>query len=132
MEKPRVHNFAERLPERFPGQVKLNEPLRDYTTYHVGGPAAALCSPATRQDLQRLVAECSGENIPFFILGSGSNLLVHDSGVQMVVIRLDRCCSEITHQGYEVYAGSGALVSALVGYCEENNLAGLDFMSGIP
>ena len=132
MPDQKLQKFAERLQKRYPAQVKLSEPLKDYTTYRVGGAAAALVIPATRQELQQMVRECFREEIPYFILGSGSNILVHDSGVEAIVIRLNKCCSEIHHKGNAVYAGAGASVESLVQYCEENALAGLEFMSGIP
>ncbi len=132
MPDQKLQKFAQRLQKRFPAQVKLNEPLKNYTTYRVGGPAAALVTPATRQELQQMVRECFREEIPYFILGSGSNILVHDAGLEMIVIRLSECCSEIHHKGNAVYAGAGAPVEALVQFCEENGLAGLEFMSGIP
>lgn len=124
--------MAVRLWNHYPERVKLNEPLRHYTTYKVGGPATALCFPANTEELQDILSLCHQENVPVYILGSGSNILVHDKGIDMVVIRLSECCSEIRHKENIVYAGAGLLVSQLVEYCERNDLAGLEFMSGIP
>lgn len=127
-----IQKFSEELRNRFPDQVRLNERLRGHTSYGVGGPATAFCQPATQEELQNIIKDCHAEKIPYFILGSGSNVLVHDSGLNVIVINLEKCCAGLYHENRELYAGAGVLVSDLVKYCEENNLAGLDFMSGIP
>jgi UDP-N-acetylmuramate dehydrogenase len=124
--------FAVGLWNRYPNRVSLNEPLCNYTTYRVGGPATALCFPESKEELQDIISSCHTNDIPFFILGGGSNILVHDNGLNMIVLHLKECCSEIFLQDKRIYAGAGVLVSDLVGYCEEHSLAGLDFMSGIP
>ncbi len=127
-----VHEMAVQLWNHYPERVKLNEPLKYYTTYKVGGPAAALCFPASREELQDILALCHQEKVPVYILGSGSNVLVHDNGIERIVISLSDCCSEISHEDSTVYAGAGLLVSHLVEFCEAHDLSGLEFMSGIP
>jgi UDP-N-acetylmuramate dehydrogenase len=127
-----IKEFAVGLWNRYSSRVLLNEPLDKYTTYRVGGPATALCFPGSKEELQDIISSCHRNNIPFFILGGGSNILVHDNGLNMIVLNLKECCSEIFLQDKRVYAGAGVLVSDVVCYCEEHNLAGLDFMSGIP
>jgi UDP-N-acetylmuramate dehydrogenase len=127
-----IHEYAVELWNHYPGRVFLNEPLRKYTTYKVGGPAAAFCIPQNRDELQEILSMCDKNGMPVHILGSGSNILVHDNGIDKVVIKLDQCCSELYHRENVLYAGAGVLVSELVRYCEEHELAGLDFMSGIP
>jgi len=126
------HELAVELWNHYPDRVLLNELLRKHTTYKVGGPATALCIPRDREELQDMLSFCTDNEVPVFILGSGSNILVHDRGLEQVVIKLDHCCSELYHRGTDLYAGAGILVSQLVAYCEEHELAGLDFMSGIP
>jgi len=127
-----VKQTAALLAERFPMRVRLNEPLKNHTTYKVGGPAAAICIPASRAELQEILKFCHQQQAAVYLLGSGSNILVHDQGVDMLVFRLNKCCSEISHTDNLVYAGAGVLVAELVKYCEKHNLAGLDFMAGIP
>ncbi len=126
------HELAVELWNHYPDRVSLNEPLKKHTTYKVGGPATALCIPHEREELQDMLSFCAENDLPVFILGSGSNVLVHDRGLEQVVVKLDRCCAELYHRETELYAGAGILVSQLVSYCEEQELAGLDFMSGIP
>lgn len=128
----KVKEFAVELWNRYSDDVMLNEPLNKYTTYQVGGPASVICSPKSKEKLQEIIIYCKESDIPFFILGGGSNILVHDDGLDLIVIKLNECCSEITHTGNLIYTGAGVTVSDLVRYCEEHELAGLDFMSGIP
>ena len=132
MKKDRLQEFIEDLSHLFPEQVELDVPLAPLTTYQVGGPAKALVYPKSREVLQQVLKRCHQENIPIFILGGGSNILVHDDGLDAVVISLQKCCAELFRRDQQVYAGAGVMVSELVEYCEANDLAGLEFMSGIP
>jgi UDP-N-acetylmuramate dehydrogenase len=116
----------------YPDQVQLGIPLAPFTTYKVGGLALAFVYPKKRDILQRVLQMCFNETIPIYILGSGSNVLINDSGLEAVVISLIDCCDEMNHVGKTVFVGSGVLVSQLVSYCEKLGFAGLDFMSGIP
>jgi UDP-N-acetylmuramate dehydrogenase len=120
------------LAERFPSRIRLMEPLKNYTTYRVGGPATAVCQPANRAELQEMLKFCYQQRAKVYLLGSGSNILIHDQGVDMLVFRLSQCCAELSQTDDLVYVGAGVLVSELVNYCEQHNLAGLDFMAGIP
>jgi len=132
MRREELHRLVDQLQEEYPDRVKVNELLKNHTTYQVGGPASALCFPANRGELQRMLQKCTQAGTPVFILGSGSNILVNDAGLDMVVIHLSDCCAELYHQGNDLYAGAGIPVSELVNYCETYDLAGLDYMSGIP
>ncbi len=127
-----VKEFAFELRNRFSNDLVLGEPLKKHTTYQVGGPATAMCFPKSKEKLREIVISCSDNDIPFFILGGGSNILVHDDGLDQIVIKMNECCSEIRQMGNQIYAGASVLVSHLVRFCEEHGLAGLDFMSGIP
>ncbi|GAB4334888.1 MAG: UDP-N-acetylmuramate dehydrogenase [Calditrichia bacterium] len=125
-------DILKELERRFGEQVRFNVPLAPYTTYRVGGPAMAYSEPESRADLQALVRFAHEHNLSVFILGGGANILVSDRGVEALVIRLNRCCNELERKGNEVRVGSGVTVKKLVEFCEAENLAGLDFMSGIP
>ena len=128
----KIHEVTMGLRNKNSGRVLFNEELKYHTTYKVGGPAAVLCLPVSLEELQEVICTCNKSLVPVFILGSGSNILVHDRGLDKVVIKLDRCCSELHHDNGMLYAGAGTLVSDVVKYSEEHQLAGLDFMSGIP
>lgn len=77
------------------GRVLTDEPLADYTTYRIGGPAAALVEPASAEDVVHAVRFCADRGLRWLPLGLGSNVLVLDAGYQGVVIRLGKGLSEI-------------------------------------
>ena len=128
----RFREAARELQKKWPKDVRLNVPLAPMVGYRVGGPADALAEPRNREQLQEMLRFCATHQVPVFILGEGANLLIADEGVPGVVIRLRRCCQELYHEGTRVYVGTGRLVSELVEYCETHDLAGIEFMSGIP
>jgi UDP-N-acetylmuramate dehydrogenase len=130
--KKSIHQTTAFLAKRFPSRVRLREWLKNYTSYQVGGPAAALCLPGNQTELQEMLQICNQQQTPVYLLGGGSNILVHDQGLDMVVLQLSNCCSELSHHNHLVYVGAGVLLSDLVEYCERNNLAGLDYLAGIP
>ena len=124
--------FWQELKRRFGDQCCLKESLSRYTAYRVGGPADALVVPQTVAALQWLVQYCRQHRVPYRVLGSGTNVLVHDAGYRGVIVLLKDCCGQIQQQGTQLYVGAGVMVSDLVAYCERQRLAGLHFMSGIP
>ncbi len=124
--------FARRLKRDFPDICRLNEPLAPYTSYRVGGPADVLVVPERVEELEQIVRRCLQESVPYFILGKGANILVHDAGFRGVVILLEKCCHQLFHRNGMLYVGAGVTVKELVEYCEAEGLAGLDYMSGIP
>ncbi|MCT4634735.1 MAG: UDP-N-acetylmuramate dehydrogenase [Rickettsiales bacterium] len=105
--------------------------LSNVTWFRVGGPADILFKPADIEDLIYFLQEKS-PNIPYMVLGVGSNLLVRDGGIRGVVIRLGKEFTNITHEGNELVVGAGALDVNVSQYCLENNLEGLEFLSGVP
>jgi UDP-N-acetylmuramate dehydrogenase len=128
----RIKKIGQTLKKMYPDQVQLERQLAPFTTYKVGGPALVFVRPKKRDVLQGVLQMCHNERIPIYVLGSGSNVLINDSGLKAVVFRLLDCCVEINHVGETVFVGSGVLVSKLVSYCEKLGFAGIDFMSGIP
>jgi len=121
-----------RLNNEFPDSSYADEPLAPLTTYRVGGKAEILIYPNHLDDLEHIVKLCNRYKTEFFIIGKGANVLVHDGGFRGVVISLEKCSSQLFHEKNLLYVGAGVTVQALVEYCEEHSLAGLDFMSGIP
>lgn len=119
--------------EGFDEIVKYNEPLAPYTHLRVGGPAAMLVQPRTREDLVGIAQECLGKGIPLRILGSGCNILVRDEGVRGVVLRLSEpAFTQVSVDGKRVRAGTGAALSALISEAARHGLAGLEPLVGIP
>lgn len=105
--------------------------LSKVTWFGVGGCAEILFKPADIEDLSYFL-KTKSPNIPYLVLGVGSNLLVRDAGVKGVVIRLGKEFTEITHNENYLTAGAGALDLNVSNYCLDNALEGLEFLSGIP
>jgi UDP-N-acetylenolpyruvoylglucosamine reductase len=110
-----------------------HEPLAKRTTLRVGGPADIYVEPASEQDLAAVLKYCSLRQIPFFALGRGSNLLVRDGGFRGVVICLaHRYFSRIEIEGQRLRCGAGAKVKTIAVEAKRHDLAGLEFVEGIP
>lgn len=117
-------------------QLKKDEPMKNHTTFRIGGPAMLFASPASEEQLAKLIKCVKKWQIPFFILGNGSNLLVSDKGYQGVVIEIkdgfNRCLVERNDDGAVVRVGAGILLSRLANVIAAESLSGFEFAAGIP
>src|SRR3954471_809152 len=114
------------------GRLLGNEPLAPLTWFRVGGPAQVLFTPADQDDLAYFLAKLRGE-IPVYVVGVGSNLIVRDGGMPGVVIRLSpRGFGETTADGDIVSAGTAALDKRVAEMAAAANVSGLEFFFGIP
>ena len=87
-------------------RVLLEEPMKRHTTFRIGGPAEVFVMPGNLEEVQRILEICRTEDLPYFILGNGSNLLVSDRGYRGVVIQLDRNFGEVKVEGTEIHASA--------------------------
>ena len=118
--------------------IKWDCPLARYTSFAIGGPAAALCTAGNRSELQKVVEFALENSIPWRVIGRGTNLLVDDSGFPGIIILLGQGfqhISSLQQNGsgkYLVTAGSGCSLARLSIHCMEQGLTGLEFAGGIP
>ncbi len=113
--------------------VRADEPLARHTTLRVGGPADAFVEPASEADLAAVLGFCRERELPFLVLGRGSNLLVRDGGFRGVVISLaDAGFTEIEVAGQHLTCGAGARLKAVAHAARRHGLTGLEFLEGIP
>lgn len=112
--------------------VKEQEPMREHTTFRIGGPAQYFAIPETREQVRQLTGCCREWGMPYYIIGNGSNLLVGDDGVSGVVIQIYKAMSEIHADGETIYVQAGALLSGIANYAAQAGLGGFEFASGIP
>jgi UDP-N-acetylenolpyruvoylglucosamine reductase len=113
--------------------VRLHEPLAKRTTLRVGGCADLYVEPSSETDLAQVIKCCRKEEIPFLVLGRGSNLLVRDGGIRGVVICLAQpVFSKIEVDGATLRCGAGARLKAVAAKARELNIGGLEFLDGIP
>ena len=93
--------------------ILTKEYMKNHTSFKIGGSADFLVTPRTVDQIQNLIKTLKKENIPVFIMGNGSNLLVSDKGIRGVVIKLSKNFSSFSISGDEVTAQSGILLSTL-------------------
>lgn len=112
--------------------IKENEPLSRHTTWKVGGPADFLIHPKTKSELERVIEMIGKHQLPWRVIGRGSNLLVRDGGIRGVVIKLDEGFDYLEFQGTKVIAGGGTSTILLATKTARQGLTGLEFAGGIP
>lgn len=114
------------------GLTKENAPLSHYTTFHIGGPCDLLVEPTGEKELLRTYRYLRSEEIPYYIIGRGSNLLIRDGGIPGVVILLNRLYSDVTIEGSKITAQTGAGLRDVALLSFEAGLTGMEEISGIP
>jgi UDP-N-acetylmuramate dehydrogenase len=114
------------------GKVELDHAVAPYTTYHLGGKAAAFVEPQSVEDLSELLRCLAHGKVPYLMLGGGSNVLFADEGYQGVVIRLGRGFQGLQIEGDRVRAKAGTKLVTVLAKAREANLGGVEFFAGIP
>lgn len=113
--------------------VKENEPMKNYTSFKIGGCAQLLVTANGLSGLCAVLMACNEENAPLFLLGRGSDLVVSDDGVKGVVLKLAGDFKSISLVDDDtVFCGSGVSLARLCTFACENSLSGLEFAWGIP
>ncbi len=126
------------LADHVSGDVLFDEPMRRYTTFRIGGPADALITVQTEQELKDTIVWARDKGYPIIILGAGSNLLVRDGGIRGLVLKLAGEFEEIhlvtraNSSRTMITAGAAVLVRLLGKFALDQGLAGLNFTLGIP
>lgn len=111
-------------------KILLNEPMRNHTTFKIGGPADILIMPATLNDVEKVVN--FSKNIPLYIIGNGSNLLVNDEGLNGVVLKISSCLNQVEVDDEYIIAEAGATLAFVSKIAKENALTGMEWACGIP
>ncbi len=112
--------------------VLTDEPMCDHTTFKIGGKADVFVSIINEHEILRLLELLRSRQIPFFILGNGSNILVSDEGYRGVIIEIGSAYSGVRMLDDIVIAKAGTTMAKLSHFAMENDLTGLEFASGIP
>ena len=111
-------------------KIKKNVLLKDYTTFRIGGPAKYFLETEKKEDIVRVISAAKKFNLPFFILGGGSNLLVSDKGFKELVIKIKN--KELKVKNNKIFVEAGVVLNQLVNTALKNNLSGLEWAAGIP
>lgn len=121
------------LEERLaPDSVCTDELMNRHTTFRIGGPASVFVTPKSEDDLVAAIEICRSQGAPYFILGNGSNLLVSDQGYDGVVVHIGSDLRDISVEGTEITAKTGAMLSQVAHAALAHGLTGMEFAAGIP
>lgn len=112
--------------------VRIDEPMKKHISFRVGGPADILVKPTTEKQLSDVIKLIKKENIPYLIIGNGSNVLIKDGGIRGVVIEISNNFNEFKIEGTTVNIQAGALLSVVGKAVLREALKGFEFAAGIP
>ena len=117
---------------RIKGRVVINQPTKELTSIKIGGLADLFVIPEDLDDLKKVLSFCRKGNLPFFIMGSGSKLLVRDKGFRGVIIKLGESFKSIVSNGNQVRVGAGVDLATLIDFAAKKSFPGLESLLGIP
>ena len=124
--------FIDELKSIVKGNFLENEPMSKHTTYGIGGPAMAYINPKDRFDLSNILKFSTKNEIPVYFIGTGSNLLVADNGIEGIVLTPAKSLKQLEIKKNRVVAESGVMLGKLVKECIKHNLTGLESLIGVP
>lgn len=113
-------------------QIKINEPMKNHTSFRIGGPADIMVLPTKLKQVSNIIQVCKKNNIPFFVMGNGTNLLVKDEGIRGVVMKLAQNFNDAHVHKNIMKCKAGMALSMAAKIALENELSGLEFAHGIP
>lgn len=122
-------------------KILKNEPLKQHTSFRVGGPAKVYVVPEDIEELQKLIRFLHEEKLPYDIIGNGTNLLVSDAGVDHVVVEIGRALEGIEllpeanasdEKTYYIRVLAGTLLSKAAQFAATQELSGMEALRGIP
>ncbi|MDO4343235.1 MAG: UDP-N-acetylmuramate dehydrogenase [Eubacteriales bacterium] len=113
-------------------QVLTEEPMKKHTTFRIGGNADYFVRPGSREEIAGILQTCRSAQIPCYVIGNGSNLLVGDRGIRGVVVQLFKNFNHIQAEGTTLTVQAGAINSLVASKALEAELTGYEFAAGIP
>lgn len=120
------------LSKKLECEIFENKPLKKYTSFKIGGNADIFIIPENETQLKNIISLINKENLPFFILGKGSNLLISDEGYKGVILNLGSGFKKIKKEGNTLICGAGVPLAKACVFAMNNSLSGLEFAWGIP
>lgn len=115
------------------GDFFYNEPMKNHTSFCVGGPAKLLIKPRDEEALLEILKSIRKNNYKYYILGNCTNIIVRDKGFDGIIIKLKNKLNDVKKvSDKEIYAGTGASMKKISEFAMENSLTGLEFAHGIP
>jgi len=120
------------LAQLDPKIVGRDEPMKNHTTFKIGGPADVLVIPRNIQELKTTLKFCRDLDLPVFVFGAGSNLLVGDRGIRGITIKMGPFLDQVRVENNRLYAQAGVGLGSLARQAALLGLSGLEFAEGIP
>jgi UDP-N-acetylmuramate dehydrogenase len=120
------------IKEFFKGKITLNESLAQFTTFRIGGVADYYIEPVDAEDLLKMLIYLHDNQMPYYVMGNGSNILISDDGIRGAVINLELGFSYLKHENGNISAGAGVKIAKFVDFCIQNGYAGVEMLAGIP
>ena len=124
--------WIDQLQNEFGGALRRNVPMRDYTSFRIGGAADAVLFAQSEEQLVRAVRLCKEAGERYLVVGNGSNLLVSDRGVRDLVIMIRDAFSQVSFSDETMTVGAGVRLTAAAQAAAGQSLSGLEFAYGIP
>jgi len=127
-----IKDIIKKIENDLSSSYLVDEPLKNHTTYKIGGPADLMIFPESKEELIRVIKIINENNAKLTILGGGSNILVSDNGIRGVVVSLKKTLKEVKLNENILYAECGAMLGKIVRLAVKNNLIGLENLNGVP
>lgn len=125
-------NLEQELGQKLKEGVKVNEPMSLHTSWQVGGPADYFLCPADKDELLEIVRFRKKYDLPLYVIGNGTNLLVRDGGIRGMVVNIGSAFCYLKVQSENLLVGAGTPMTYLAKTAAEKGLGGLEFCVGIP
>ncbi len=125
-------DIEEKIKKIVRNRVKINEPMSKHTTFRVGGKVDYLIKVINVEEMKELISLFIETGVCFRVIGGGSNVLVLDKGISGVVLKLDGKFKKVQVFDEKVITGAGVKLPSLLKKCIDDNLSGLEFLTGIP
>ncbi|MDD3653327.1 MAG: UDP-N-acetylmuramate dehydrogenase [Desulfotomaculaceae bacterium] len=120
------------LSALLPGRVRSAEPMKKHTTWRIGGPADIFVEPINRQEIYTIVNYSRDRGVPLFVIGAGSNLLISDSGIRGIVVKISSGLDRLSIVDNEIKVEAGARLAQVLAAARDAGLGGFEFLAGIP
>ncbi|HHT17768.1 MAG TPA: UDP-N-acetylmuramate dehydrogenase [Papillibacter sp.] len=129
-----ISHALDTLLQRFPeADIRRDEPMSRHTSFRIGGAVRAMLFPKSAEEMKGFLQTLREAGVEPLVIGNGTNLLVQDGELDLVVIKTQSGLSQIRRTGEtEITAGSGTLLSRLAVFAQEQGLGGIEFAHGIP
>ncbi|MGE3800312.1 MAG: UDP-N-acetylmuramate dehydrogenase [Candidatus Kapaibacterium sp.] len=122
----------EDIRNSFQGRIELGESMARHMTFRIGGSADIYLEPNDKEDALALFTFLAEEEMPYVLIGNGSNVLIADEGIRAAVVNLEAGFNYFRFVDAEIIAGAGVKLAKFVDFCINNRCSGAEMLAGIP